>query len=171
MMTESPISSSACMIFPPGPARRIFSFAPNAFLQKSIVWAASAWFRAGVTEWYPFGTGFTFFGMRRTVASRPSGRKRFPSRRAARAARIRGRGDPGDALHARDGRAAVAVGERAADRVPARRLEPARATRARAVDRARAARWRRLRGRLDPALTTPGRRARRPAARGDARGG
>jgi len=54
---------SACMILPPGPAIRIRSFAPNAFLQKSIVCAAFAWFRAGVTAWNPFGTGFTFFGI------------------------------------------------------------------------------------------------------------
>src|SRR5947199_55414 len=93
------------------------------------------------------------------------------SRPAPGLARIRAGGDT------RDPRApaVLAPGRRAARRLPARCLEPARAAAPRAVDRARAPRghgFGRLRRRGDPPVAPAAARgARRSAAGGDARGG
>src|SRR6266478_2705784 len=45
---ESPICSSACIILPSGPAIRLCSVAPNAFLYKSMACAAFLQVRPGV---------------------------------------------------------------------------------------------------------------------------
>src|SRR5438132_2025051 len=56
MMRESPIRTSACMIFPSGPVARATSSAPSAFLYQSIACAALSSVSCGVTVWYPSGT-------------------------------------------------------------------------------------------------------------------
>ena len=64
MKRESPIFSSACMILPSGPALRLTSSAPNAFLYQSIVCAALSRISCGVIVWNPSGTGFAAFAIR-----------------------------------------------------------------------------------------------------------
>src|SRR5439155_10875735 len=68
---ESPMRTSACRIFPSGPAARDTSSAPRAFLYHSIACAALSRVSCGVTVWYPSGTAFFAFVISTSFGSKP----------------------------------------------------------------------------------------------------
>src|SRR5438067_5429647 len=60
---ESPIRTSTCISFPPGPGERLISTAPKARFRKSTYAAAPSTLRCGVSEWNPDGIGLAAFDM------------------------------------------------------------------------------------------------------------